>query len=64
MKLDPRGLHRAQGHTSELVLDIDGALAASGGARAAPWRLHRSQAVDQHTETLKDQLASGLSGES
>src|SRR5262249_27402893 len=64
VKLGSSGLHRAQAHRSQLVLDIDGTLAAAGGAHAAPWRLHRSQAVDQHTETLKDQLASGLSGES
>jgi hypothetical protein len=58
VQLDPHGFHRARTHTSELALHIQGALSAASGAPAARWSLHRSESVDQHTETLKDQLAS------
>ena len=61
LKLDPHGLHRARERSEELVLDVDGTVAASaGGAPSARWRLRRTQSVDQQTETLKDQLASGF----
>jgi hypothetical protein len=59
VKLDPHGTHRARAHTAALVLDIDGTLTAEKGAPSARWRLNRSQSVEQHTEILKDQLASG-----
>lgn len=58
VQLDGGGFHRARAHTSELRLDIKGALRAPGSSRAARWHLSRAQSVDQHTETLKDQLAS------
>jgi len=60
LKLDPRGVHRARARTEQLVLDAGGTIAAASGASPARWRLRRSQSVDQQTETLKDQLASGL----
>jgi hypothetical protein len=58
--LDGRGLHRIRAHRSKLALEVDGALRGPGGARSGWWTLERSQSVDQHTETLKDQLASSL----
>jgi len=58
VQLDARGFHRARAHSSALALELDGSLDTPGTARAASWRLRRSQSVDQHTETLKDQLAS------
>jgi hypothetical protein len=59
VKLDASGLHRARAHTSKLELDINGTLRTSGRAADGRWHLRRSQSVAQHTETLKDQLASG-----
>jgi hypothetical protein len=58
VKLDASGLHRVRAHTSKLELDIDGTLTTSGRVGAGRWHLRRSQSVAQHTETLKDQLAS------
>ena len=58
VKLDGGGFHRARAHTSKLVLEINGSLRARGPALAGRWDLRRSQSIDQHTETLKDQLAS------
>ena len=58
VQLDGHGAHRARAHASKLQLDIEGALRAPGSSRAGRWHLRRSQSVDQHTETLKDQLAS------
>jgi hypothetical protein len=57
VQLDAGGLHRAVAHRSSLALEIDGAIHQPGTARATAWTLARSQSVDQHTETLKDQLA-------
>jgi hypothetical protein len=58
VQLDARGFHRARAHSSALALRFDGSLHNPGTARAASWRLRRSQSVNQHTEMLKDQLAS------
>ncbi len=58
VELAGAGFHRAKAHSSELALHIDGAMRAPGIPRAARWSLRRSQSVEQHTETLKDQLAS------
>jgi hypothetical protein len=59
VQLDAAGLHRVRAHTSKLKLGIEGALRTAGTPRAGRWELRRSQSVDQRTETLKDQLASG-----
>jgi hypothetical protein len=58
--LDGRGLHRVRAHKSNLALELDGALRGSTGSRSGTWTLERTQSVDQHTETLRDQLASSL----
>jgi hypothetical protein len=58
VELDGRGFHRARAHSSALALELDGSLHHIPGTRAASWKLRRSQSVDQHTEMLKDQLAS------
>jgi hypothetical protein len=57
VQLDGQGLHRALAHSSSLELEIAGAIHQPGTARTTAWTLARSQSVDQHTETLKDQLA-------
>lgn len=57
VQLDAQGLHRAMAHRSSLELEIDGAVHQPGTARATAWSLARTQSVDQHTETLRDQLA-------
>jgi hypothetical protein len=57
LRLDGHGLHRAIAHTSALSLEIDGAVHPPGTTATAAWSLARSQSVDQHTETLRDQLA-------
>jgi len=58
VELDGRGFHRARAHSSALALQLAGSLDAPAGGRPASWKLRRSQSVDQHTEMLKDQLAS------
>jgi hypothetical protein len=57
VQLGAQGLHRAVAHRSSLELEIDGAVHQPGTARATAWSLARTQSVDQHTETLRDQLA-------
>jgi hypothetical protein len=58
VQLDPNGAQHLTVHSSSLALNLKGAMDGTGASHRSLWSLHRSQSVDEHAESIQDQLAS------
>jgi hypothetical protein len=59
VQLEPTALRSPLRHSSRLALRMNGSVHGHHVARSVPWRFRSSESLDQHTVTVRREVASG-----
>jgi hypothetical protein len=59
VQVDPTALYAPLSHSSRLALRMNGSVFGDKVARSIPWRFRSSESLDQHTVTVRREVASG-----